>query len=81
MVFLDGRIGVFLDPGLGGYDCVRYQWYMNGEESGTRLLSQRPYSCKEVEPARLRAGRQRAGRVGCFQIHGTREWRGMDVFV
>ena len=35
---------------------------------------------KEVEPARLRAGRQRVGCVGCFQIHGTRGWRGMDVF-
>ena len=47
--FLDGRTGVFLDPGCGDYDFVRYQWYMNCEESrgGTRLLSlsQRPYSC------------------------------------
>jgi hypothetical protein len=45
--FLDGRIGVFLDPGLGEYDFVRYQGYMECEESrgGRGLLSQRPYSC------------------------------------
>src|SRR5436305_13842596 len=46
--FLDGRIGVFLCPGLGGNDFVRYQWYLNCEESrgATCLLSQRLYSCR-----------------------------------
>lgn len=39
------------------------------------------WKSEEVEPARLRAGRQRVGRVGCFQIYGIKGWRGMDVFV
>jgi hypothetical protein len=30
-------------------------------------------------PAHLRADRQSAGRVGCFQIHETRGWREMGA--
>lgn len=50
------------------------------DRQGDGLYRQKRIS-EEVKPARLRAGRQRVGRVGCFQIHGTRGWRGMDVFV